>query len=215
MGGVILFLGFRIVVEPVNKRAIAFFDGQNLFNSAKRAFGSNYPDYDPVALAKCVCQAQEWQLQQVRFYTGIPDAGRDLGRHTFWANKLAAIGRQGGYTFSRKLRYVSQTVKLADGTEQTAEVAQEKGIDVRLALDVVTLAIDEAYDVALLFTQDQDLSEVVDEIKRLARKQSRWIRLACAYPSGGRNSPRGVNGTDWIKIDEPTYQSCIDPNYYR
>lgn len=204
-----------MAAEPTIKRTIAFFDGQNLFNAAKRAFGSVYPDYDPIALADCLCKREGWKLEQARFYTGMPDPAADSGRHTFWANKLAAIGRQGGYTFHRRVRYTTQLVKLPDGTDHLVEVAQEKGIDIRIALDVVMLAIDGAYDVALLFSQDQDLSEVVDDLKRVARRQGRWIKAACAYPVGGTNSSRGVNGATWLQIDQPTYQSCIDPNYYR
>ena len=43
------------MLEPVVKRAIAFVDGQNLFHAAREAFGSHYPDYDPVALSKTIC----------------------------------------------------------------------------------------------------------------------------------------------------------------
>lgn len=41
--------------EPIEKRAIAFIDGQNLFYAARHAFGYTYPNYDPLALAKAVC----------------------------------------------------------------------------------------------------------------------------------------------------------------
>jgi uncharacterized LabA/DUF88 family protein len=37
---------------------------------------------------------------------------------------------------------------------------EEKGIDVRIALDVIAEAHRRAYDVALILSQDQDLSEV-------------------------------------------------------
>jgi hypothetical protein len=33
-------------VEPEVKRAVAFFDGQNLFHAVKNAFGYKYPNYD-------------------------------------------------------------------------------------------------------------------------------------------------------------------------
>lgn len=36
--------------EPPVKRAIAFFDGQNLFYAAKYAFGYSWPNYDPILL---------------------------------------------------------------------------------------------------------------------------------------------------------------------
>jgi hypothetical protein len=32
--------------EPLNKRAIAFVDGQNLFHAAKEAYGYRDPNYD-------------------------------------------------------------------------------------------------------------------------------------------------------------------------
>jgi uncharacterized LabA/DUF88 family protein len=42
----------------------------------------------------------------------------------------------------------------------TFVAGEEKGVDVRIALDVIRLAHRAEYDVALLFSQDQDLSEV-------------------------------------------------------
>jgi uncharacterized LabA/DUF88 family protein len=41
-------------------------------------------------------------------------------------------------------------------------VGREKGIDVRLALDILLLGFRSEYDVAVVFSQDQDLSEVAD-----------------------------------------------------
>ena len=95
-------------------------------------------------------------------------------------------------------------------------VGQEKGIDIRLALDVVRLAHQRDYDVALVLSQDQDLSEVADELRVIAREQQRWIKIASAYPSSptSRNT-RGINKTDWILIDRALYESCIDLRDYR
>ena len=44
----------------------------------------------------------------------------------------------------------------------------------------------------------------------------RWIKVASAYPSSptSRNT-RGINGTDWIRIDRATYEDCIDARDYR
>jgi hypothetical protein len=43
---------------PDLKRAIAFFDGQNLYHGAKEAFGYTYPNYDAALLAQTVCDSQ-------------------------------------------------------------------------------------------------------------------------------------------------------------
>src|SRR5271157_1792128 len=58
-----------VPAEPLVKRAVAFFDGQNLFHAAKEAFGHRFPNYDPPALAKRICQERGWQLVQTLFYT--------------------------------------------------------------------------------------------------------------------------------------------------
>lgn len=202
--------------EPQDKRAIAFVDGQNLFYAAKAAFGYRYPNYDVLALAQAVSRKQGWQLAQTRFYTGTPDMTDDALWHHFWMAKLAQMGRQGIYTYCRPLRYRLQTVHLPDGTTHSFVVGQEKGVDVRLAIDVVSLAHQNAFDVALIFSQDQDLSEVADEIRLIAKLQDRWIKLASAFPvSPVPTNRRGINGTDWIKIDRATYDACLDKRDYR
>lgn len=202
--------------EPPVKRAIAFVDGQNLFYAARQAFGYTYPNYDVSALAAAVCKRQGWNLTQVRFYTGIPDAADNAQWNHFWTAKLAQMGRQGVHVFSRSLRYRNQTVRLPDGQTHSFLVGQEKGVDVRLALDIVGLAYQGAYDVALVFSQDQDLSEVADEIRQVAKQTSRWIWIACAFPhSPASANRRGINGADWIRIDRATYDACIDTRDYR
>ena len=202
--------------EPATKRAIAFVDGQNLFYAAKNAFGYGYPNYDVAALAATVCRQQNWSLAQVRFYTGFPDAADNAYWNHFWMAKLAQMGRQRVHVFSRPLRYRNQTVHLPNGQAHTFLVGQEKGVDVRLALDVVGLAHRQLYDVAIIFSQDQDLSEVADEIRQIAQEQKRWIKIACAFPSSPAGSNRrGIHGTDWFRIDRTTYDACIDARDYR
>lgn len=44
----------------------------------------------------------------------------------------------------------------------------------RIALDVIALAHHREYDVALVMSQDQDLSEVADEIRTVLREQCWW-----------------------------------------
>jgi len=216
-----------MAAEPNPKRAVAFFDGQNLYRRAKAVFGHpavRYPNYDVFQLAQTICGSQGWNLDQVKFYTGVPDAVVDPVGRRFWDNKLAAMRRNPQVkVYSRSLRYQNETITVPDcpacGTAQSdisRYRAREKGIDVRLALDVVSLALDKAYDVALLFSQDQDLSEVADEIRTIARRQARWIKIASAFPDRpGLLGNVGINRTDWLPSDEATYAACIDPTDYR
>mgnify|MGYP000252062465 FL=1 len=204
------------IKEPQIKRTIAFFDGQNLFHTAREAFGYTYPNYDPHCLAKTICQSKNWQLTQIRFYTGVPDPADDRFWYEFWSAKLGAMGRQGIVVYSRPLRYRNQRIKLPDGTEHTFLAGEEKGIDVRIAIDVIRLAHRNEYDVALIFSQDQDLSEVAAEVRVIAKEQNRWIKVACAFPiSPTSRNRRGIDKTDWIQIDRATYEACLDRRDYR
>ncbi len=205
-----------MAVEPTIKRVVAFVDGQNLFHAAREAYGHTYPNYDVLALCNAICERKAWNLTQARFYTGIPDATDDPFWHRFWSAKLAVMGRQGIYVFSRALRYRNRIVKLPDESTHSFLAAEEKGIDVRIALDITRMTHRREYDVALVFSQDQDLSEVAQEIRTIAREQDRWIKVACAFPfSPTTRNRRGVEKTDWIKIDRATYDACLDRRDYR
>jgi hypothetical protein len=65
-------------VEPQPKRAIVFFDGQNLFYAAREAFGYTHPNYD--------AQAQRW-------------AGRKYTAHAWrpWWFSFLAVSYLRGY----------------------------------------------------------------------------------------------------------------------
>ncbi|HQP43905.1 MAG TPA: NYN domain-containing protein [Thermoanaerobaculales bacterium] len=202
--------------EPQLKRTVAFFDGQNLFHAAREAFGYTYPNYEPATLANTVCSNAGWKLSQVRFYTGIPDPGVDPFWHGFWVRKLAVLGTRGVWTFSRLLHYRNERLILPDGSETTVPVGRERGVDVRLALDVVRLARAGELDVALLFSQDQDLSEVADEVRAISRSEDRWIKTACAFPvSPTAQNRRGINGAEWLRMDKGLYDDCLDLADYR
>lgn len=198
---------------PAVIRAIAFIDGQNLFNAAKTAFGFRFPNYDVSCLCSAICAQRSWQLKQIRFYTGLPDPSD--WRHAWWTAKLASMGRQGIYIFTRPTRYANRTVRV-DGIERSILVSEEKGIDVRIAIDIISMAHHQEYDVALIFSQDQDLSEAAAEIRTISQEQARWIKIASAYPvSPTYSNRRGINNTDWIRIDRAMYEACIDPFDYR
>lgn len=203
-------------VEPSPRRAIAFIDGQNLFHAARETFGHTYPNYDVRCLAERLCRGQNWQLAGVCFYTGVPSKEDNDSLNHFWAGKLAVMGRQGVRVFTRPVRYHIRRVRLPNGANATYRAGVEKGIDVRIAIDVLRMAQRDEYDVALILSQDQDLSEVVREIPRVAREQKRWIRIACAFPVGPTTvNPRGIEQTDWIHITRALYDACLDRRDYR
>lgn len=205
-----------MVVEPAVKNAIAFIDGQNLYRHAKDAFGHHHPNYHPIKLHTAVCEAKGWRPSLVRFYTGIPSATESEMWAGYWASRVLSMKRAGIVATTRPIRYHRQEVELDDGSRKLVTTPQEKGVDVRLALDVVRLARTKQFDVAVIYSQDGDLAELVEEIRSIAVEQDRWIKLACAFPSGEYASyDRGIAGTEWVKIDQDLYDACLDPFDYR
>ena len=205
----------RVIQEPEEKRATAFFDGQNLYHHAKAAFGHRSANYNPKKLLDAICKEKAWKPHGVRFYTGVPSANRNPKLHRFWNRKLLAMSREGVHVTSPPLRYHQEKIRLSNGSTEEREVAREKGIDVRLALDMVRMAREEQYEVAILFSQDQDLAEVIKEVKAIARQQVRWIKLVCAFPHGpNASSKRGIDDCDWFKMDEAFYEECLDTRDY-
>ncbi len=203
-------------VEPAVKRTIAYVDGQNLFHTARSVFGYTFPNYDVQKLARAVCVGHGWQLERVQFYTGVPSVADNAFWHGFWSNKLAMMGRRGVAVFSRPLVYRTKTVQVPGYGPYTFPAGEEKGIDVRLALDALDAAHPRLFDVSLIFSQDQDLSELAALIRQVAGFQNRWIKIASAFPDGpAASNRRGIHRSDWCPVDKATYDACIDPRDYR
>jgi uncharacterized LabA/DUF88 family protein len=195
---------------------MAFFDGQNLFQHAKAAFGHIHPNYNPNALHKAVCAAKGWTSNAVRFYSGVPNQQYNAMWAGYWANRILAMKRANIITVTRPLRIREETIENDDGSVEVVKVAQEKGIDVRLALDLVSCALSGQFHVAVIYSQDQDLCEAADEVKKIAQKTGKPLELYCAFPDGPNASfHRGIAGIPWIRLDEAFYNGCLDSYDYR
>ena len=152
-----------MIAEPDKKYAMAFFDGQNLYRHAKDAFGHHHPNYDPIKLHAAVCAQKGWIPNLVRFYTGVPSAIESPMWAAYWSNRVLALKRAGVSVTTRPIRYHKETIIESDGTQRIITTPQEKGIDVRLALDLVARARKREFQVAVIYSQDQDLCEIVQD----------------------------------------------------
>src|ERR1700751_3894582 len=221
-GGVSFFMA--ITDEPAIKYMMAFFDGQNLYQHAKDAFGHHHQNYDPIKLHKAVCEAKGWRPTLTRFYTGVPNAVESPMWTAYWANRVPPLKRAGFHVTTLPLRYrraaiidhYGDPVLEDDGQPVVSVTPQEKGIDVRLALDLVSCARTKQFDIALIFSQDQALQEVAKEIADIAKEQDDYQRVVFPVPVGPGASPRrGSDKTECFKMDQEFYDKCLDPWDYR
>ena len=194
-------------------RTIVLFDGQNLYHGAKDAWRPqpaigpskySWPSYDVEKLAEALASTTpERTLTQIRFYTGVPDptlGSTERHWHSFWTNKLRYLKSRGVETYKGRIN--------ASG--------QEKGVDVRLAIDLVRLTYEKEYEVAIIVSQDWDFGPAIRLVKQIASNQGRRLIFESCFPLGpGSESDRGIPGTIWRPIDQATYDACFDPREYR
>ena len=189
-------------------RTIVFIDGQNLYHLAKNLWapgGSSpytYPSYDVDKVAQwLVSRVPERTLDQIRFYTGVPNSDVAPFWHGFWTNKLRYLRSRGVEVYAGRVN----------------QSGQEKGVDVSLAIDLVRLTYDQEYDAAIIVSQDWDFGPAVKLARQIGRSQSRALSFESCFPyeMGHSMSPRGIPATTWIHIDQSTYDSWYDPRDYR
>ena len=186
-------------------RTVVLFDGQNLYHGARDAWGPgdpyHWPCYDVEALAGALVAAEPGRsLSQIRFYTGVPDPRRSAHWHGFWNNKLRHLGGRGAHVFRGRIN----------------PGGQEKGVDVSIAIDLIRLTYEMAYDAAILVTSDSDLGPAVALAKQLSKVQGVQRAFESAYPyQEPHHAMRGVPGTTWRKISKGTYDACFDARDYR
>ena len=87
-------------------------------------------------------------LSDVRIYSGRPDPNRDKRSHAAHMRQSNRWRGNGATVVTQGLRYPPTW---------PTDPAQEKGIDVALAIDFVRLAITGAYDVGVMMSADTDL----------------------------------------------------------
>lgn len=192
-------------------RTIAFFDAQNVLRCANDVFGwcKKQWDYDPrdlcgLAMVEIEKKIGPIQISEIRFYTGIPTHERDkLGRN-YWERLFARFRNDGITVTHRDLKY------------NEAGVAREKGIDLRIGLDLVRRVADGACDAVILFSQDTDLQEAVTEAKfMLARERNltgneRFVHFFCAFPrTGDVMTNHGVRGMQWIPLYPEDFYNSV------
>ena len=149
------------------RRVAVFLDWQNVYHCAREAFHdelepSRYGNVRPGALAELlVSKGTDEQLTHVCIYQGEPDPRKDPRTHAAHMRQRQAWTRECGGLLrlrTRALRYPP--------ARPTSD-AEEKGVDVQLAIDAMVMAVRNEYDVAIIASADTDLLPVVEGLLAL------------------------------------------------
>lgn len=193
------------------KRVAVFFDYQNTYEGARRAFfpvGAPWTDgsFNPLALANelVMASANDAALDQVRIYRGRPEATKQPGSYAANRRQCAAWEKSGCTVFTRTLRYPGNWPQ---------EKAQEKGIDVQLAIDFVMLGLSGTYDVGILFSTDTDLKPALEAV--VAAKGPK-VEVAAWRAANQHNRRLSIQGRNlWCNwVDEAMFAAHQDTTDY-
>jgi len=144
-------------------RVIVFVDYMNVYEDFRRAFcsGTLLPtdgQFDPVAFGKLLAERgpnhEEWRLSEVRVYVGQPIHAHNTRAATAHDRQSAVWRNAGVVVLARPLQYLP------------GGVVRQKGIDVALAVDVVSLAHERKYEIAIIASTDTDLVPAIEAVQR-------------------------------------------------
>jgi uncharacterized LabA/DUF88 family protein len=146
------------------QRVVVFIDYQNVLNAARGAFcarpySAHDGQIDPMQYGQLLLSKQPLgtsaprRLQEVRVYRGRPDPRKEPQTYAAHMRQCAQWERSGATVVARPLRYPRNWPR---------EKAEEKGIDVQIAIDMVMGAVNRRLDVAILASTDTDQRPVLE-----------------------------------------------------
>jgi len=144
----------KVVYRYPNERVVVFIDGGNMFHATNALkLKINYKKLVEIL------RRDRWLLRAY-FYTGIPSG--DLPKEL-----REQLRRQQG--FLNELQNLGIKVKTMP-LKKTPEGYIEKGVDILIATDMISLAFENSYDTAVLVSGDSDFVPVVEKIQELGKR---------------------------------------------
>lgn len=133
-------------------RVMIFIDGSNVYHSVRDLYQRT--DIDYAKLVTCLTNGRDYQ--RTYFYGALVDQARELQAYKDQQRFLAALTR---------LPYFE--VRMGHLVYRGSPAARpiEKGVDVRLAVDMLTRAYSDHFDVAVLVSGDNDFADLVQAVK--------------------------------------------------
>ncbi len=183
-------------MEPA--RVVLFMDYQNVYFGAREAFHELHaPNTDghvtPLKLGELLVQRSPYPrvLTEVRVYRGQPDSTKDptgyganFRQVSTWSQMPKTV------TITRTLRYPHGWPKHA----KPGEKAQEKGVDVAIAVDYVTMAERGQYDVGIIMSGDTDLKPALEAVVAMDGQPYPRAEVAAWSSSVGHSRRLAISG---------------------
>ncbi len=137
------------------KRVMIFIDGSNFYHNLKKHYKKTQIDF---ALLVEKLTGNDREIVRTYYYNSPID--RNMNEEEY---------RKQQKFFEKIKRIDCFEIKLGRLQNNEDGSKKEKGTDVNIAVDMITKAYKDQYDVAILISGDADLAQVVQEVKDLAK----------------------------------------------
>lgn len=156
----------------MDKKALVFIDGGNFYFKLKELVYKldgkcSLIDFNFRKFAEWL--VRENKLVEVRYYLGAIKRERNNPKsEQLYADQQRLIG---------KLQQQNIMITLGQIIRHPDKSYHEKGVDVRLAVEIIRFAREDKYDVAYLVSSDTDLVAAVEEVRSIG-KTVQYIGIA-------------------------------------
>lgn len=146
------------------KRVMMYIDSSNFYFHSKKLLNSkilkfNWAKLIQKIIEKCM-DGKYYDFEKANYYAGLPDPRVDNDAYHKQKNFLNAID---------SVRYIKVKTGYILKNTKTGN-HNEKGIDVMLAIDLLTDAVDNNYDTAILVSGDGDFKYSIDVVKQYGKR---------------------------------------------
>ena len=170
------------------KRVAVFIDGSNFYNGLRDNIGRM--DVDFHRFGRKLAEMAEGELLRIYYYNARVDPDFDPDNYEKQQRFITHLA----HTPHLTLRLGKLVYYQVRGEEAGRKhYAVEKGLDVKLAIDLVRLAVNRACEVAVIVSGDKDLAEVVEYGKEMG------LEVVSAF------FPRGLSESLATRADKVFY----------
>jgi len=146
------------------KRAFVFIDGNNFYFKLKELISKlngrySLLDFNFRKFAEWLIEPNK--LKEIHYYLGVVSRRKDDNKsEELYANQQKLF---------RKLQKQNIIITLGQLIRHPDKTYHEKGVDVRLAVEMIRFAREDKYDIAYLVSSDTDLVAAVEEVKSIGK----------------------------------------------
>ncbi len=171
------------------ERVMVFIDGSNLYHSLKNALGHAHIDLS--MFVELLCSGRELITA---YYYNAPVRKQD-----------GAERYQRQQRFFQRIRSLPYFKLRLGRLEPRQQTLVEKGVDVKIAVDILVHAFRDTYDTAILVTVDGDFAAVADQVSEMGK------HVENAYFREGRSRELENVCHKFVELTQEQLMSCLMP----